>query len=87
MAIKHTIRLADGTFKKFDNYTKTKAIKEFCRHCVGGNISECKNCTTTWCANYPYRPGSKVKTRIISEENREKAKERFKNYRESKNAV
>ncbi len=48
-----------GKEKVFENYTRGKAIKQFCRDCMGGVVAEVRNCTAERCPLFVFRPYSK----------------------------
>jgi hypothetical protein len=49
------IRVA-GKHQTIDNYTRSKAIKAFCKDCMCGVTAEIRNCTATLCPLYAFRP-------------------------------
>lgn len=52
-----TIQVA-GREKTFDDYTRGKAIKQFCRDCMGGVVEQVRSCTATKCPLFAFRPYS-----------------------------
>lgn len=50
-----TIHVA-GKEKTVPDYTRSKAIKQFCKDCMGGVVEEVRNCTAERCPLYVFRP-------------------------------
>jgi hypothetical protein len=62
-----------------------KAMREYCLDCCGGSRKEVKLCPSTDCSLWPYRFGKNpYSTRVMSEEQREQARERMKAMLEAK---
>ncbi len=55
MAVKHRIRSDGNGNTKVMKLTARRAIIEFCKECVGGNIPEVRGCTAKLCPLYPFR--------------------------------
>ena len=53
MAIRHRIRSASGTEVEVQT-TPPRAIKLFCRECMGHQVAEVPRCTDTFCPLFPY---------------------------------
>lgn len=56
MAIKHTIRNAEGE-KVQVTLTPSKAIRKHCIECMGFQARHVSGCTSKHCPLYPYRLG------------------------------
>ena len=56
MAIKHTIRTAEGGTKEV-TLTPRTAIKNLCIECMGFQQREVKLCSSPQCPVYPFRNG------------------------------
>ena len=62
-----------------------KAIKAFCYSWCGENYNEVKSCTAPNCPLYNFRLGrNSARKRVMTEEQREAARERLKAAREAK---
>lgn len=58
MSIKHTIRSEKcGGMTAEVTTTPIKAIRLFCRECMGYKIDEIEKCTAPLCPLFPYRMG------------------------------
>jgi hypothetical protein len=71
------------------NHEKTpkRAIKEFCKECMGGSYSEVKFCSSTICPLKPFRTGEnpfRVRRPEMSDEKKAEVAERFRKAREGK---
>ena len=75
---------ADAKIKEIKN--PVKAIRAFCLECLGNSSEEVKRCTMTKCALYAFRFGKNPyrTERIITEEQRQAATERFAKIRAEK---
>jgi len=64
MAIKHEIR-ANGAGKlKTMILTARQAILEFCKECMGFQVTEVRHCTDLHCPLYPFRVRGKAEDTI-----------------------
>ena len=52
-----TIRV-NGKRKVFEDYTRGKAIKQFCKDCMGGVTEQIRTCTSPECPLFVFRPFS-----------------------------
>lgn len=58
-----------------------KAIRHYCLECCGGSSNEVALCPSTNCQLYAFRKGKNpYLTRSMSDEDRQKAADRFKKY-------
>ena len=66
-----------------------KAIREKCRDCCNGSMTEIDACTVTKCQLHPFRFGRNPfrSKREMSEEQRNASADRLKKAREQKNAL
>lgn len=66
-----------------------KAIRQNCIDCCCGHVAEVKQCTVTKCALYPFRMGKNPfrTTRVMTEEERQRAVERLAVARNKKDDV
>jgi len=65
---------------------RSVAIKAYCTDCSAGNRTEVKDCICTECPLYPFRGyiNFEGEKRVMTEEQRAEAGERFRQARESK---
>lgn len=63
--------------------TALKAIRQYCLDCSGDSVHEVKLCTHTTCALYAFRFGHSPNRKPMTEEQRQKAADRLRGYRES----
>lgn len=66
--------------------TLIKVIKEHCRECCLGLVSEVKQCPATNCNLWPYRNGDPNK-RVLTEEERSRLAERISKVRKVQSSV
>ena len=57
-----TVKVA-GKPRVFESYTRSRAIKEFCRDCMNGVMAEVRNCTAPECPLFHFRPYQVVRSR------------------------
>ena len=57
--ILHTIRINGKNELKEVKLTPIKAIKRFCKECMGFVFAEIEGCTDENCPLYPYRGGTR----------------------------
>ena len=64
-----------------------KAIRCFCIECMGGQVTDVKDCTTKTCPLYDFRMGKNpYNTRQFTEEQRQAMAERMKKMHEAREA-
>jgi hypothetical protein len=64
-----------------------KAIKNNCIECSGGSFSEVKLCTVYSCHLWPFRLGKNPWRKEMSQEQRDRASERFKKVRAKRGVI
>lgn len=84
MPVEHTFEIAGKMYTEV--LSRGKAIKRHCKGCCAGSWDEVKECHLTTCPLYPFRLGKDpgAKKRIMTDEQKSAAAERFKKRRESK---
>jgi len=79
MRVEHTWRTIGGV-KVSGTLTARKAIREHCYECMQSK-KDPKECTSLYCALYPFRPGEKAQGRTMTEEEKEEARARLEKVR------
>jgi hypothetical protein len=81
MSVKHEIRNPKGGTMEV-TLTPLTAIVQMCRECLGYELDPA-DCTSPLCACYPFRTGDAHSGKTMSEENRNKARARLAEIRNS----
>ena len=91
MPVKHTIKAWNyetnkQETKQISNLTPVRAIRLHCLECVGRSSKEVRECTSKFCALYPYRLGKKPdeSRRKLTEKQKEVASKSLAKAREKR---